>query len=75
MYKGNVNGIAAAHPNNAISLPTTSASTSVMWTGSNASTGIPGMTQGTMMLESTNIYWFSDNATTNLYAQGWIDNL
>ena len=75
MYKGNVNGIVAAHPNNAISLPTTSASTAVIWSGSNASTGIPGMVQALMMLESTNIYWFSDNATTNLYAQGWIDNL
>lgn len=75
MYKGNVNGIAAVHPNNAISLPTTNASTSVIWTGNNANTGIPATSQATMMLESTNIYWFSDNATTNLYAQGWIDNL
>ena len=73
--KGNVNGTYGVHPNNAISLPTGSVSTSMLWSGTNASTGLPMTMQATMMLETTNIYWFSDNATTYLYAQGWIDNL
>ena len=72
--KGNVNGTFGVHPNNAISLPSSSSSTSAIWCGSNNASGIPITIQANITLESTNIYWYSDNASTYLYAHGWVDN-
>jgi hypothetical protein len=73
--KNNVNGVIGVHPNNAIALPTSTTSLSVLWSGNNGNQGVPAGIQGTILLETTSIYWFSDNASTNLYAQGWIDNV
>jgi hypothetical protein len=73
--KNNVLATIGAHPNNAIAVPTGTTSLSVLWLGDNGNLGTPGGIQGTIMLETTNIYWFSGTASANLYAQGWIDNV
>jgi hypothetical protein len=73
--KNNVLATIGAHPNNAIAVPTGTTSLSVLWLGDNGNFGTPGGIQGTIMLETTNIYWFSGTASANLYAQGWIDNV
>jgi hypothetical protein len=72
--KNNVLATIGAHPNNAIPVPSTT-SLAMLYSGNNGNQGVPAGVQGTMMLETTNVYWFSDNASSNLYAQGWIDNV
>jgi len=72
--KANVNAVMGAHPNNAIAVPASS-SLAMLFSGNNSNFGVPAGIQGTMMLETTNVYWFSDTASANLYAQGWIDNV
>ena len=73
--KNNVLGIIGVHPNNAIALPTVTTSLATLWSGNNGNQGVPVGLQGTILLETASIYWFSDNAGTNLYAQGWLDNV
>ena len=73
--KNNSNNTMAVHPNNAIAVPTGSASLSMLWSGNNSNQGLPTGLQGTIMLETTNVYWFSDGGTANMYAQGWIDKV
>jgi hypothetical protein len=72
--KANVNATMGAHPNNAIAIPTSSP-LAMLYSGNNSNFGVPAGIQGTMMLETTNIYWFSDTGSANLYAQGWVDNV
>ena len=62
----------AAHPNNAIS---TSGTLATLYIGGNGNFDEPLVIQGTMLLETSNIYWLSGSSTGAFFAQGWIDNV
>ena len=62
----------AAHPNNA--LPT-AGSLATLYIGGNGNFDEPLVIQGTMLLESSSVYWLSGSSTGYFYAQGWVDNV
>lgn len=70
VYHPNDSGRAFVAPNNALST-----TYGMFGIGANGVYGIEGTAQGSMNLESSNIYYYATGGGgSKLYAQGWIDN-